>query len=293
MSGSVPRLLDTPVTFTPSSTRRVAGKAAAGERDLTRPPVRIIEHPDVRRMLLAQKAYVEGALALSYLAASLVDAAHDPDEQSRQDARALLDLLTPVAKSWPSQWCLIANDLAIQVHGGYGYTRDYNVEQFYRDNRLNPIHEGTHGIQAIDLLGRKVSAEGGRGMRLLAARIALTAKAATAHAELAGYAGDLERAWRQILQVTHELLALPDPMRRLANATSFLEAFGHVVVAWLWLDQAVTSLGIGEESRRGLRDGKLAACKYFYLWELPKLAAWLAVLNPVEATPLEMDETAF
>ena len=130
------------------------------------PQVPIIEHADVRRMLLAQKAYVEGGLALSLYCARLVDDAERPaaDEAARARPRLLLDLLTPVAKSWPSQWCLEANDLAIQVHGGYGYTRDYNVEQFYRDNRLNPIHEGTHGIQALDLLGRKVRAQGGAAL---------------------------------------------------------------------------------------------------------------------------------
>ncbi|HBX36197.1 MAG TPA: acyl-CoA dehydrogenase, partial [Pseudohongiella sp.] len=119
-------------------------------------PVRLIDHADVRRMLLAQKAYVEGGLALNLYCARLVDLEREALDEERDQHTLLLDILTPIAKSWPSQWCLEANNLAIQVHGGYGYTRDYNVEQFYRDNRLNPIHEGTHGIQALDLLGRKV-----------------------------------------------------------------------------------------------------------------------------------------
>jgi butyryl-CoA dehydrogenase/acyl-CoA dehydrogenase len=119
-------------------------------------------------MLLAQKAYVEGGLALVLYCARLVDERDTALEpSSRAEADRLLDLLTPIAKSWPSQWCLAANDLAIQVHGGYGYTRDYNVEQFYRDNRLNSIHEGTHGIQALDLLGRKVRLHDGESMRLM------------------------------------------------------------------------------------------------------------------------------
>lgn len=114
----------------------------------------IIEHADVKRMLLAQKAYVEGGLALLLYCAKLVD----------EGDNAVLDILTPIAKSWPSQWCLEANSLAIQVHGGYGYTREYDVEQHYRDNRLNPIHEGTHGIQSLDLLGRKVTQNGGASL---------------------------------------------------------------------------------------------------------------------------------
>jgi alkylation response protein AidB-like acyl-CoA dehydrogenase len=125
------------------------------------PQVPIIEHADVKRMLLAQKAYAEGAFGLTSIARGW--STRGDRRTTRRPERAageLLDLLTPIAKSWPSQWCLAANDLAIQVHGGYGYTREYNVEQFYRDNRLNPIHEGTHGIQALDLLGRKVTMNG-------------------------------------------------------------------------------------------------------------------------------------
>ena len=113
------------------------------EKDPNSPQIPIIEHADVRRMLLAQKAYAEGAMALTLYCGRLVDEQHTgATEEDRRNAELLLDLLTPIVKSWPSQWCLEANSLAIQVHGGYGYTREYNVEQFYRDNRLNPIHEG-------------------------------------------------------------------------------------------------------------------------------------------------------
>jgi len=143
----------------------------AGGKDVTRPQVRIIDHADVRRMLLAQKSYGEGALALNLYCARLVDEQHTGQGEAADEARLLLEVLTPIAKSWPSEFCLEANSLAIQIHGGYGYTRDFQVEQYWRDNRLNMIHEGTHGIQAMDLLGRKVRMEGGRGLQLLAARI--------------------------------------------------------------------------------------------------------------------------
>ncbi|MCZ8257240.1 MAG: acyl-CoA dehydrogenase family protein, partial [Polaromonas sp.] len=123
-----------------------------GGKDAAQPQIRIIEHADVKRMLLAQKAYCEGALALELYCARLVDEHHTAGAQAADDARLLLEVLTPIAKSWPSEWCLEANSLAIQVHGGYGYTRDFPVEQYWRDNRLNMIHEGTHGIQAMDLL---------------------------------------------------------------------------------------------------------------------------------------------
>ena len=148
-----------------------------GAKNPEAPQVPIIEHADVRRMLLAQKAYVEGALALNLYCARLVDEQKTADsEAARVEAGQLLDMLTPIAKSWPSQWCLEANSLAIQVHGGYGYTRDYPVEQFYRDNRLNPIHEGTHGIQGLDLLGRKVTQQDGAGLALLGREIEKTCR---------------------------------------------------------------------------------------------------------------------
>src|SRR5215210_3541524 len=149
-------------------------------KDPTQPQVPIVEHSDVKRMLLAQKSYVEGALALLLYCARLVDDERTLEtEADRARAHLLLEVLTPIAKSWPSQWCLEANSLAIQIHGGYGYAREYEVEQHYRDNRLNPIHEGTHGIQALDLLGRKVTMDGGAGLALLAESVtATTARAA-------------------------------------------------------------------------------------------------------------------
>ncbi|HEY2977729.1 MAG TPA: acyl-CoA dehydrogenase family protein, partial [Burkholderiaceae bacterium] len=152
-------------------TRTQGRPVGVGGKDAAQPPVRIIDHADVKRMLLAQKAYVEGGLALELYCARLVDEQHSGDAGDAADAALLLEVLTPIAKSWPSEWCLEANSLAIQIHGGYGYTRDFPVEQYWRDNRLNMIHEGTHGIQALDLLGRKVVMDGGAGLKLLATRI--------------------------------------------------------------------------------------------------------------------------
>src|SRR5438045_490704 len=140
-------------------------------KDAAKPQVRIIEHADVKRMLLAQKSYCEGALALELYCAKLVDELHTGDEEARTRSHLLLEVLTPIAKSWPSEWCLEANSLAIQVLGGYGYTKEFDVEQCYRDNRLNAIHEGTHGIHGLDLLGRKVVMQDGAGLTLLVERI--------------------------------------------------------------------------------------------------------------------------
>ena len=169
-----------------------------------------------------------------------------PEAGARARRTLLLEILTPIAKTWPSQWCLAANDLAIQVHGGYGYTRDYPVEQLYRDNRLNPIHEGTHGIQALDLLGRKVSMAGGRALELLGGRIAGSDRAGARPRAMPispRWAAALEEAVARTVRTTRALYAAGDMERALANATVYLEAFGHVVVAWIWLEQALAAHG--------------------------------------------------
>src|SRR6185369_858899 len=204
-------------------------------KDPAQPQVRIIEHADIKRMLLAQKSYCEGALALELYCARLVDEQHTGEPQAADEARLLLEVLTPIAKSWPSEWCLEANSLAIQVHGGYGYTRDFPVEQYWRDNRLNMIHEGTHGIQAADLLGRKVLMEGGRGLELLAGRIEATIARATAQAELSEHAVALGQALQGVRAATEAAWSGGDPALALANAVPYMQAFGHMVLAWIWL----------------------------------------------------------
>ncbi|MEW6694287.1 MAG: acyl-CoA dehydrogenase [Pseudomonadota bacterium] len=258
-------------------------------KDPAQPPVRIIEHADVKRMLLAQKAYCEGALALELYCARLVDEQRTGEAATADDARLLLEVLTPIAKSWPSEWCLEANSLAIQVHGGYGYTRDFPVEQYWRDNRLNMIHEGTHGIQALDLLGRKVLMEDGRGTRLLGERIAATAERARAVPALAAHAEALAAAWDAVLAATRAAWADGDPVAALANAVPYMQAFGHTVLAWIWLDVALAAA-----ARDGAAQaGRLQACRYFFHYELPKIEAWLRVVRTRDRTCADMAEEAF
>jgi alkylation response protein AidB-like acyl-CoA dehydrogenase len=251
----------------------------------------IISHPDVRRMLLAQKTYVEGALALGLYCGLLIDETLSaPTDTDRDDATLLLEVLTPIAKSWPSQWCVEANSLAIQVHGGYGYTRDYNVEQLYRDNRLNSIHEGTHGIHALDLLGRKVLIEGGRGLQLLLGKIRRTADQAAAQGDpLARWAAALVSAAQRIEHTTVSLWTDADPGRALPNATLYLEAVGHVVLAWIWLEQALAAHG----KTGDFYDGKRVAAQYFFNYELPKTTAQFDLLDSGDRTTADMDENWF
>ena len=257
-------------------------------KDPTTPQVPIVRHPDVRRMLLAQKSYVEGALALVLYCGRLLDDERTAETaQEREQAHLLLDTLTPIAKSWPSQWCLEANSLAIQVHGGYGYTREYDVEQHYRDNRLNPIHEGTHGIQGLDLLGRKVVVQGGAGLALLHRTVSATASRATG--ELAAYGERLQASIDRVAEVTAAVWATGDVEAVLAHASAYLEAVGHVVVAWLWLEQLLAA-----EGRTGdFYDGKRAAGRYFFVYELPRTAQQLDLLASLDRTTLEVQESWF
>jgi butyryl-CoA dehydrogenase len=242
--------------------------------------VEIIEHADVRRMLLAQKAYAEASLAMTFYASVLFeDSRSARTAADREAAGSLLDLVTPVIKSWPSKYCLAANDLAIQVLGGAGYTRDHLVEQYYRDNRLNPIHEGTEGIQAIDLLGRKVGAEGGAVFARLMAVIKadLERGAQDADAVVGEVTAALQGAVAALTHVTEALL--PDIARdrtaALANAAVYLDLFGRVFAAWMWLKQALAAAGSLRSSALATEEehfyrGKLQAARFFARWELPK-----------------------
>jgi butyryl-CoA dehydrogenase len=261
--------------------------SGASGKDASRPQVRIIEHADVKRMLLAQKSYSEGALALALYCARLVDEQHTGTAEDADVARLLLEVLTPIVKSFPSEWCLEANSLAIQIHGGYGYTRDFPVEQYWRDNRLNMIHEGTHGIQAMDLLGRKVLMENGRGLQLLAERMLATA--AKAEGGWGPEAAALRDALHQVGQATQQAWDDAEPAQALANAVPYLQAFGHTVIAWIWLDVSASLEGNDTPAAQGRR----AACRYFFRYELPKIGAWLNVVKSRDPTCVDLPEEAF
>ncbi|MGE8479875.1 MAG: acyl-CoA dehydrogenase [Pseudomonas shirazensis] len=262
--------------------------------------VPIIAHSDVKRMLLTQKAYVEGAFDLGLYAARLFDDTHTAHSDSeRQQAQALLDLLTPIVKSWPSEFCLKANELAIQILGGHGYTREYQVEQYYRDNRLNPIHEGTHGIQSLDLLGRKLVHNGGAGLKQLIRLIAATAERASHHPALDDLRQPLEQLVKRLQAVTLALLgdmAAGKVSTALANSALYLKVFGHCVIGWRWLEQALHAergLVNGAAADHHFYRGKLQAARYFLTWEVPGCHTELALLEARDDTCLSMHEGWF
>jgi len=265
-------------------------------KDPLSPPVNIIEHADVRRMLLAQKAYAEGAYALCLLGTKLAeDEQTAPTEEERQQAHLLLDFLTPIIKSWPSEYGPRANSLAIQVLGGAGYVNEHPVEMMYRDNRLNPIHEGTTGIQSLDLLARKVPQNGLAGYMACLGEMEKTIAIARDVPELLEFAERLEAAIATLKQVTEFMLGAMMEKNidlALANSVKYLELFGNVVLAWVWLQQGIVAAnGLAadpHESDDNFYRGKLQAMRYFFRYELPEIEAWAKLLVSLDDTTYEM-----
>ncbi|MFA5676918.1 MAG: acyl-CoA dehydrogenase [Pseudomonas sp.] len=269
-------------------------------KDPTSPQVALVEHADIRRMLLTQKAYVEGSFDLGLFCARLVDDGKTgTSDEQRQLANELLDLLTPIVKSWPSEFCLKANELAIQILGGHGYTREYPVEQYYRDNRLNPIHEGTHGIQSLDLLARKLTQNKGAGLRQLVGLIEGSIQRAAAHASLQELRAPLEQLLQRLQTTTRALLGdlgNGKVNETLANSALYMKVFGHTVIGWRWLEQAIRAeegLAKGNSADEAFYRGKLQAARYFLTWEVPACHHELNLLDIRDQTCMDMQDNWF
>ena len=260
-------------------------------KDPQSPPVNIIEHPDVRRMLLTQKAYAEGAYALCLYGHQLADDEKTaPTEIERAHASTILDFLTPVIKSWPSEWGPKANDLAIQVLGGHGYCNEHPVELFYRDNRLNPIHEGTTGIQSLDLLCRKVPMKDFIGYNTFLNEISKTIIDVGQISALSSYASELKTAVENLKLVTTDVLAQVKHQHIdlvFSNSVSYLHMFGHITIAWLWLKQgAIAHKAIENEPHSDdtkFYNGKIQAMKYFFKSELPLTYHWGNLVKNIDS----------
>ncbi|UVI37353.1 acyl-CoA dehydrogenase [Brevibacterium spongiae] len=264
-----------------------------GAKGSDSPQIPISGHADIRRMLMASKSYVEGGLGLVLYAARLLDESETAETQAERDRAALLlDVLTPIVKTWPSVWCLKANDHAIQVLGGAGYTRDHDVEQLYRDNRLNPIHEGTHGIQAKDLLGRKVVMSGGEGLKVLLEQMRSTLAEAAGTSEWNDEAAALSAAVDRIESVTAAVWSRGDPEVVLENAWTYLEAVGHTVLAWLWLQQGMAAEEVvRDRGHSSFLRGKIATARYFFTHELPLTGPWFDLVESRSTTFSDLDES--
>ncbi len=270
------------------------------EKDPTQQSVFIIEHPDVKRMLLFQRAVVEGSLSLLLQCSKYADLAKVAEENDREKYALLLDVLVPVAKTYPSEMGILASSQALQCLGGYGYCDEFPVEQFYRDARIHPIHEGTTGIHGLDLLGRKVVMKNGAGFRLFVTEVQNATQAAMEYPDLRGYAERLEEALNRLQEVTSVLTQIGqqgDTEIFLADATLYLELFGLISVGWQWLLQAMVATNKLEgplpEQDVQFFEGKIFTFKYFFHYELPKTEGLVKRLLEADGLTVRMSDELF
>lgn len=269
------------------------------DKDHAKPQVQIIRHADVKRMLLFQKAVVEGSLSLLTYCSILSDLAHVTEGEEQENYHLLLDLLTPIAKSYPSEMCCLTTSAAVQILGGAGYTTDFPVEQFYREARIHPIHEGTTGIHGLDLLGRKIIIKNGKSLMLLVAEIMKTIEKANQFKTLKPHAATLTKYLGKTDSVTKHLLSLAgkDLEIFLSDATLYLELFGIVTIAWQWLVQGIKAeqaLGagvVGDDA--DFYQGKTHTLRYFYEYELVKVDSLMKRLLSEDNVTVEMQAAWF
>lgn len=269
-------------------------------KDPLSPQVMLVDHADVRRMLLAQKVYAEGGLAMCLYASSLFeDQNTSPDTVQKERARLLLDLIIPAVKSWPSKYGCVSNDLAIQILGGAGYIREYPVEQLYRDQRLNPIHEGAEGIHGLDLLGRKVSMQDGAGFVILLEEVKTDITKAVDAGVPAELIEPVNAAVELLAHTTKSLLeqVKQDVDKGMANATMYLDMFGRVIAAWIWLKQATKAAPqIGQnisDAETAFYCGKLQATRFYIEWELPAVQQLSELLVSGNTVTFDMKDEWF
>lgn len=263
------------------------------------PPVAIVEHPDVRRLLLFQRAIVEGSLGLLMQCSCYVDVAKAaPAAAERERAALLLDLLTPIAKSYPSEMGILSASQGLQILGGYGYCDEFPLEQYYRDMRIHPIHEGTTAIHGLDLLGRKVRMGRGAALEAFVVEVEKDLDDAVNLEELGAMVSQLSGELAALKETTAALLALREqagPGMGLADATLYLELFSLVAIAWQWLKQAAVARRRGAKSglsaeQKAFYEGKLLSCRYFFAYELPKTAALHRRLQQADGLTLKLDD---
>ena len=269
------------------------------DKDITKPQVQIIRHADVKRMLLFQKAVVEGSLALLTQCSMYADLASVTEGEERENYHLLLDLLTPIAKSYPSEMCCLTTSAAVQILGGAGYTTDFPVEQFYREARIHPIHEGTTGIHGLDLLGRKIIIKNGKSLQLLVVEILRTIEKSSSIDRLKPFAQKLQVYLGKTDTVTKHLLSLAskDLEIFLSDATLYLELFGIMTISWQWLVQAIKAEEALQAGATGddydFYQGKIFTLRYFYEYELVKIDSLMKRLLSWDNVTVEMEAAYF
>ncbi len=270
-------------------------------KDPSQPQIPIIEHADVKRMLLFQRSVVEGSLSLLMQCCRYSDYEKiSTSDEEKEKYALLLDLLTPVAKTYPSEMGILSVSQGLQCLGGYGYCDEFPLEQYYRDVRIHPIHEGTTGIQGMDLLGRKVIMKKGKAYQLYLEEVQKTLEDSRAFSELEPQAKELEDALQKLQATTSHLLGIAgkgDMELFLADATIYLEFFGIISIAWQWLVQAIRATnalqGSPSDAENNFYNGKLYTFRYFFDYELPKIEGLIKLLTKSSGVTVEMKENYF
>ncbi|TAL39338.1 MAG: acyl-CoA dehydrogenase [Spirochaetes bacterium] len=254
---------------------RLQGRSIT-EKDPVKPQVPIIEHADIRRMLLKQRAIVEGSLSLIVHSGKLVDLIQVSSGEEKTRLELLLEILTPIVKTYPSEMGIVSTSQAIQCLGGYGYSDEFPVEQYMRDARIHPIHEGTTGIQGMDLLGRKVTMKNGAAAQAFIGEINRTIDTAKKFSALSGFADELGRAlslWQGVTGILVQFALKGEIDRFLADAALFLELSGILCIGWQWLAQgiAIQELPAQKTAAYGAEflGGKMYTLEYYFKYELP------------------------
>ena len=270
------------------------------EKDPAKPQIPIIEHADIRRMLLQQRAIVEGSLSLMVYAGKLVDLSRVSAGEEKERYETLLEILTPIVKTYPSEMGIVSTSLAIQCLGGYGYSSEFPVEQYMRDARIHPIHEGTTGIQGMDLLGRKVTMKKGAAAKIYLEEIQKAVEEASVSEDLKLYASQLDEAvtlWKTVTNGLLGIAAKGEIDLFLADATLYLEFSGIICLAWQWLMQGIAVMKMIQNSPSGndmnFAEGKMFTMKYFFEYELPKIQGLSARLKNADGLTLKMKPEFF
>ena len=253
---------------------RLQGRSLTGTKQPDQPADSIMVHPDVRRMLLTCKAYTEAGRALTTWTALLTDREHGhPDAGVRTQAGELVAFLTPIVKAFITDNAFETTNLALQVYGGHGYIREWGMEQYVRDARINMIYEGSNGIQALDLLGRKVVADQGAKLRLFVALVNEFAAAQSGRSEMQEFLAPLLDLSERVAALSKELVAKaavnPDEIG--AASTPYLRVVGHLIYAWLWARMARVALD-KLDSGDDFYKAKLATARFYFSKLLPETA---------------------
>lgn len=274
---------------------------STGKKDANEDQTLIINHPDVRRMLLLQKVVTEGSLSLVFLAAKYHDLSlSHADKNEREKYNLLLEIMTPVVKTYPSEMGRVAVDNGLQILGGYGFCSDYVLQQYFRDIRISALYEGTTGIQSQDLLGRKITMNNGKALQLLSKEITDSIKASMAYKELEPYARKLEAKLELTQEVLKSLMGYAmkgNYERFLADATPFMEFFGNIVLGWVWLDiarEAQYALDNGSvENSMDFYQNKIHAMRFYFKYELPKTNGLAEILMDEQTLTIGTNEKIF